>query len=629
MNHSKQFSSACSSNLISKTTLVLGCLLFLTFWACTTKDETRQTDVLVIGGTTSGISAGLQSARLNVPTLIVEETPWLGGMMTAAGVSATDGNHLLHSGIWNEFRDKLRTHYGGEAELATGWVSNTQFEPHVGDSIFKSMASAEHQLSVIYGYHLVEILKEGNKVTGAVFETDKKERLTIRAKVVIDATDLGDGLAMAGAGYDLGMEARSVTGEECAPEKANDIIQDLTVAAILKDFGTGADKTIEKPANYNPELFRGSCLTTVDSKAIDCEKMLNYGRLPNKKYMINWPKKGNDFYLKVVEMERAQRREELKKARTHTLGFIYYIQTELGYKNLGLADDEFQTEDKLAFVPYHREGRRLRGIQRMTINHTLNRYGEQPLYRTGISVGDYPVDHHHDCRPDAPVINFPPVPSFNIPLGALIPETIDGLIVSDKAISVSNIMNGATRLQPCVLLTGQAAGAMAALSVKNNQEVRQTDIRKLQQTLLDAGAYLMPLVDVTPADKEFQPIQRITASGILKVKGESHDWANRSWFYPDTTITVKEFSEGLNAFDPKSSVNNDQSLLTVQETSRLIENYLNKNISGEIQRIWKTRMKRKFDLKMAITKRELSILTDELIRPFETKSIGFDGNYKN
>jgi hypothetical protein len=265
----------------------------------------------------------------------------------------------------------------------------------------------------------------------------------------------------------------------------------------------------------------------------------------------------------------------------------------------------------------------------MTINHALNRYGEQPLYRTGISVGDYPVDHHHDCRPDAPIINFPPVPSFNIPLGALIPESIDGLIVSDKAISVSNIMNGATRLQPCVLLTGQAAGALAALSVKNNQEIRQIDIRKLQQTLLDAGAYLMPLVDVSPADKEFQAIQRITASGILKVKGESHDWANRSWFYPDTVIMVKEFSEGLHAFDPKFSMNDDQSLLTVQKTGSLIGNFLNKDISGEIQRIWKTRMTRKFDPKLVITKRELSVLTDELIRPFETKSIGFDGNYKN
>lgn len=628
MDRNKQLSSTSISIFNSKATLVLGFLLFLNFSACSQKNQTLQTDVLVIGGTTSGISAGLQSARLNVPTLIVEESPWLGGMMTAAGVSATDGNHLLHSGIWNEFRDKLRKHYGGEAALATGWVSNTQFEPHVGDSIFKSMAAAEHQLSVIYNYHLIKIIKIGNKVTGAVFQNEQKKQVTVQAKVVIDATDLGDGLAMAGAAYDLGMESKSVTGEECAPEKANNIIQDLTWAAILKDFGPGANKTIEKPVSYNPELFKGSCLTTVDGKSIDCVKMLDYGRLPKHKYMINWPKHGNDSYLNVVESDRVQRNEAYKKAKEQTLCFVYYIQTKLGFKNLGLADDEFTTNDKLAFIPYHREGRRLRGIERMTINHVLDRYNT-PLYRTGISVGDYPVDHHHDCRPDAPKIKFPPVPSFNIPLGALIPETIDGLIVSDKAISVSNIMNGATRLQPCVLLTGQAAGALAALSVKNNQEVRQIDIRKLQQMLLDAGAYLMPLVDVGPSDKAFQAIQRITSSGILKVKGEPHAWANRTWFYPDTTITVKEFTEGLNAFDPKSSVNNDQSLLTVQATSRLIGNYLNKNISGEIQRIWETRMKRKFDLKMAITKRELSVLTDQLIRPFETKKINFDGNYKN
>jgi succinate dehydrogenase/fumarate reductase flavoprotein subunit len=232
------------------------CLLFLGFSACGPTEQNHATEVLVIGGTTSGISAGLQSARLNVPTLIVEETPWLGGMITAAGVSATDGNHHLHSGIWNEFRDKLRTYYGGAAALSTGWVSHTLFEPHVGDSIFKSMAAAEQQLSVIYGYHLTEILKEGNKVTGAVFENEQMEKLTVLAKVVIDATDLGDGLAMAGAAYDLGMEARSVTGEANAPEVANNIVQDLTWAAILKDFGPEADKTIEKPASYDPELFQ-------------------------------------------------------------------------------------------------------------------------------------------------------------------------------------------------------------------------------------------------------------------------------------------------------------------------------------------------------------------------------------
>ena len=606
--------------------LFLGILLCLT--SCNTNSRKENTDVLVIGGTTSGISAGLQASRLGVPTVIIEETTWLGGMMTSAGVSATDGNHDLHSGIWDEFHKQLIKHYGSEAALATGWVSNTQFEPHVGDSIFKAMALAQKNLSVIYGYHLTQILKEGNKVTGAVFENEGKKLLTVNATVVIDATDLGDGLAMAGAAYDLGMEAKSVTGEANAPESANNIVQDLTWAAILKDFGPGTNKTIPKPKNYDPTLYNGCCSMTVDSILIDCNKMLSYGRLPNQKFMVNWPRHGNDIYLDVVEMDWAQRKQELTKAKERTLGFIYYIQTELGFKSLGLADDEFATSDQLPFVPYHREGRRLSGIQRMTINHVLDRYGKSPLYRTGISVGDYPVDHHHACNPETPKISFPAVPSFSIPLGALIPEKIDGLIVSDKAISVSNIINGSTRLQPCVLLTGQAAGVLAALSVRNKVPVREVNIRNVQQFLLDANAYLLPLVDVNPTDKAFQAIQRVAASGILKVKGEPYKWANRTWFFPDTTLTVKEFSEGLHEFDNKVAISDDESYLTVSKAVSLLSGILGKDLMPEVQKIVEYITTRKFDLQMEITKRELSVLTDQTIRPFETKQIGFDGFYR-
>lgn len=614
---------------LSQNQLITFFIALSLFYSFPCFSQTRKTDVLVIGGTTSGISAGIQSARLNVPTLIVEETPWLGGMLTSAGVSATDGNHLLHSGIWNEFREKLRAHYGGEAALATGWVSNTQFEPHMGDSIFKAMAKAEKQLSVVYGYHLVKILKSKNRVTGAVFENDSKKQLNVLADVVIDATDLGDGLALAGAAYDLGMEARSATGESNAPEVANTIVQDLTWAAILKDYGAGSDKTIEKPQGYNSSLFAGSCAMTVDSILINCFKMLTYGKLPHNKYMINWPRHGNDIYLNVVEMNREQRVRELQKARQRTLEFVYYIQHELGYKNLGLADDEFPTVDKLPFVPYHREGRRLKGITRMTINDVLNRDDTHTLYRTGISVGDYPVDHHHACNPSAPEIKFPPVPSFNIPLGALIPEKIDGLIVSDKAISVSNIINGSTRLQPCVLLTGQAAGALAAISVKNNTQIRNANIREVQQTLLNAGAYLMPLIDVTPNDTDFQAIQRVTSSGILQVKGEPHAWANRTWFYPDSTITIHEFSEGLHSFNPKTAVSAELTGLSVSQAIQMISECVGKDIADVESTIWTKRMKRNFDPELRITKRELSILVDQLIRPFETKTIGFDGKYKN
>lgn len=53
----------------------------------------------------------------------------------------------------------------------------------------------------------------------------------------------------------------------------------------------------------------------------------------------------------------------------------------------------------------------------LTLNDVTDRYDGSQLYRTGISVGDYPVDHHHDCRPEIGKIPFPPIPSFAVPMG--------------------------------------------------------------------------------------------------------------------------------------------------------------------------------------------------------------------
>jgi hypothetical protein len=163
--------------------------------------------------------------------------------------------------------------------------------------------------------------------------------------------------------------------------------------------------------------------------------------------------------------------------------------------------------------------------------------------------------------------------------------------------------------------------------VKDNKKVRDIDIHKLQQTLLNANAYIMPLYDVNPADKEFQAIQRVTASGLLKVKGEPFDWANRTWFYPDTTISVKEFSEGLNAFDNKTEILHNPSLLSTEKAINILSVYVKRDIAHEVQNLWNKTMKRKWNANLNITKRELSVLIDEFVRPFEAKSIDFDGNY--
>ena len=161
-----------------------------------------------IGGGTGGVAAALQSARLGVRTLVAEPTPWLGGMLSAAGVSATDGNHRLPSGLWREFRDRVYAHYGGPDAVNTGWVSHTLFEPHVADRIFKEMARAEGSLRVLYRHRFVDVILADGRVSGAVLEDLTTGRpVRVRARVVVDATDLGDVLAKAGAAYDLGLEA--------------------------------------------------------------------------------------------------------------------------------------------------------------------------------------------------------------------------------------------------------------------------------------------------------------------------------------------------------------------------------------------------------------------------------------
>jgi hypothetical protein len=516
------------------------------------KAQTITTDVLVIGGGTGGAAAGIQSARQKVRTIIAEPTNWLGGMLTAAGVSATDGNHNLPSGIWEEFRQQLYKHYHTK-NLATGWVSNTLFEPHVGDSIFKAMCSAEkNYLQVMYGLQLQNIVKEKNKITGAVFSNAEGKTITVKSKICIDATELGDVIAMSSTAYDLGMDDAGYYGEPMAPGK-NNIIQDLTWAAVLKDYGKGVDKTIARPQGYDSTQFFKSCTSPFNNDSIGTpwtmQKMLTYGKLPNKKYMLNWPASGNDFYLNVIEDKPKEREKKYEAAKNHTLQFVYYIQKELGFKNLGLADDEFATADKLALIPYNRESRRMKGLVRLTNNY-LQQPTEQslPLYRTGISVGDYPIDHHHQKNAAAPKIKFTAITSYNIPMGSLIPQKTDGLIAAEKNISVSNIVNGTTRLQPVVLLTGQAAGALAAYCVQKKIPPRKADVRDVQQILLNAKCYIMPYVDVKPDDMYWEAIQKIGATGILKGRGKNDGWVNKTFFYPDSTISYDEFARGINEF---------------------------------------------------------------------------------
>ena len=609
-----------------------------------------KTDVLVIGASASGIAAGIQSARMGVQTIIAEPTTWLGGMITAAGVCAFDGNHSMPSGLFGEFREALHKVYGGASKVSTGWVSNTLFEPHVGDSIFKSMVIPTKGLTVKYQFQFVSAIKNNNAITGAIFlHLPTNQKVTIYAKQVIDATELGDVLANAGVPYSLGMEASAVTGEDVHVSETNDIVQDITYVAILKDYGKGTDKTIPKPKNYDPSEFDGACTdyyfnTAKPKPNVDAKKMLDYGKLPNKKYMINWPNSGNDIYLNIVEMNEADREKELVKAKEQTLRFIYFIQHQLGFKNLGLADDEYPTADKLPLIPYHRESRRVKGLVRFDVKHIAKPFDSpNPLYKTGIAVGDYPIDHHHKKNLKAPQhLDFYPVPSFNIPLGSLIPQDISGLIVAEKSISVSNVVNGTTRLQAIALLIGQAAGTLAAQAVQQNLDAQNIPVRKVQLGLLNSNAYIMPYFDVPQSHPQFIATQKIGATGILKGQGVPYSWANRTLFHPDSLVNRTALAQDiadLCLLTPKQ-----QAYLSLSETiDIIIEIAKNKKLAtksaswnlsdkklltNQIKQSWQRWKFGSFNPNSYVTRIQFAQLMDATINPFELQQIDHNGKIK-
>ena len=566
--------------------------------------------------------------------MILESTPWLGGMLTSAGVCCIDGNYKLQSGLFGEFADSLARHYGGWEALKSGWVSHINFEPNVGQDILSSIAQGCSDHLTVIREAAVTVVKKNNDGWRVEYSGLQGRNHQVQTSVLIDGTELGDLAKACGVDYRIGMDSRYDTGESIAPEKANDAIQDLTFVALLKDYGPEADMTIEKPEGYDPTLFYNSAINpnnTVSETGQTIwspQMMITYGRTPNGRYMINWPIYGNDYYANTIEMSPQEREAVYKGAKNFTLCFLYFIQTELGMRNLGLADDVFPTEDKLAFFPYHRESRRIVGEAFFTMDAAAQPYFfEKPYYRTGIAVGDYAVDHHHFRHPDwksLPDLHFYPIPSFNVPMGVILPKDIDNLIVAEKSISVSNIINGATRLQPVVMQLGQAAGALAAIAVNEGVNVKSVGVRQVQKALLEDGCYIMPYLDLPVDHPHFKALQRIGATGILRGEGRNVGWSNQTWFRSEEPLLGEEvfmteyYGGGHSLNYGPVSINNFLNLLEA----------FGADLSSDVSAIWATLGLEDYNSSRQIIRREAAALIDALLNPFEKFAVDYSGALK-
>src|SRR5688572_26906787 len=119
--------------------------------------EVVEVDICVYGGTSGGIAAGIQAARMGKRAVLLEFDGHIGGL-TTGGLGATDiGNKAAIGGIAREFYGRIAGHYaredawifekpaeyfarrGGSQTQATDPGTMWTFEPHVAEQVFKQM----------------------------------------------------------------------------------------------------------------------------------------------------------------------------------------------------------------------------------------------------------------------------------------------------------------------------------------------------------------------------------------------------------------------------------------------------------------------------------------------------------
>jgi len=191
-----------------------------------------------------------------------------------------------------------------------------------------------------------------------------------------------------------------------------------------------------------------------------------------------------------------------------------------------------------------------------------------------------------------------------------------------------------SRLQPCVMLTGQAAGTLAALCIKQQKNAAQVSVREVQKQLLNNKAYIMPYFDVKPAHPFFTAIQKIGATGILKGTGQSNAWANRTWFYPDSTIEATTFLKDFKEYKPLIFESKNK-WITVNDLFEIIasQQSLGNNeaveMKARLQKSWMVAGLKELDLNRNIKRFEAAVMIDKWIKPFDVGLVDHRGVFKN
>ncbi|GMG86470.1 FAD-dependent oxidoreductase [Biformimicrobium ophioploci] len=509
------------------------------------------TQAAVIGASLGGCLAAYQLARQGVDTILTSEFPWIGGQLTSQGVPPDEHRYIESFGAsasYLAFRNAIRSVYRNDPDFidnsvmteglnpGDGWVSRLCFEPRHAEEYLRTLLAPyieSGRLQLLERAVPVGAHRSGDCIESVtvLHGTAGNTNIEIRADYFLDGTDTGELLALLELPYRLGKESRAEFGELQAPDQANPADQQpITHVVALQKVPAGAERPVATPAAYDfwrahvlphyghpifsEEIPGGEGFTRVrlplfgEGETLDLWRYRRVVAGHNWRdacadiSLVNWAQ--NDFALQpLLDGKHKTEAEVLSAARELSLCLVYWLQNHAprssvgepgeGFPELALAPAVLGTEDGFAQQVYVRESRRIIGLETLHQEHIRARYDgdTQPAtFENSVGIGLYNMDIHPTC--DSYMGSNARVRPFELPLGIFIPRDARNLLPACKNISVTHLVNAATRVHPIEWLVGEVAGLLAAFCLHRGRRPHEVHVRpefreRLQELLHDSG----------------------------------------------------------------------------------------------------------------------------------------------
>ncbi|MDQ4121877.1 MAG: FAD-dependent oxidoreductase [Acidobacteriota bacterium] len=512
-----------------------------------------KTDILIVGGGLGGCAAAVTAAESGLQVVLTEESDWIGGQLTSQATPPDEHGWIEEfgcTGSYRHLRNEVRKYYKTYYPLTEkakanpvlnpgdGWVSPICAEPIVFLKVLESDLSkylGSGNLKILTEHFPIAADFEGNEIRSVTLRNlHNGEEIIISASYFLDATELGELLPLTKTEFVTGAESQAETGEPSAKENAEPYNSQAFSVCFAMSYHEGDNHTIEKPEKYEfwrdfvPDLTPAWSGKLLSLSGINPRTMqpITYNFAPhresNKAFaglwtyrrilhrenfaagafdsdvtLVNYPQ--IDYFLE--DLSNATSYEEkhrlIKEAKQLSLSFLYWLQTEAGFKGLKIRPSITGTKDGLAKMPYVRESRRIKAEFTICEQHVSAATRPNQIYaerfEDSIGIGFYRIDLHPTVGGDN-YVDVEALP-FQIPLGALIPRRVENLLAACKNIGTTHITNGCYRLHPVEWNIGEAGGALAAFCLQNGLTPRavrndQKHLKDFQNTLEKRGVEL-------------------------------------------------------------------------------------------------------------------------------------------